>query len=45
MRFFLELLRCHLVELFLSLASNLNLKIEQLDVKTTFLHGYLDETI
>lgn len=29
----------------LSLGANLNLKIEQLDVGTTFLHGELDETI
>ena len=29
----------------LSIVANMNLEIEQLDVKTTFLHGELDEEI
>ena len=29
----------------LGLAASMNLKLEQLDVKTTFLHGDLDEEI
>ena len=29
----------------LSIASSMNLEVEQLDVKTTFLHGNLEEEI
>ena len=29
----------------LSIAANMNLEVEQLDVKTTFLHGDLEEEI
>ncbi|CAL2226287.1 unnamed protein product [Prunus armeniaca] len=33
------------IQVVLSLAASLNLKIEQLDVKTVFLHGDLEEEI
>ncbi|CAM8886688.1 unnamed protein product [Rhodiola kirilowii] len=33
------------IRIILSLVANFNLELEQLDVKTTFLHGSLDETI
>ena len=33
------------IRIVLSIAENMNLEIEQLDVKTTFLHGELDEKI
>jgi hypothetical protein len=34
-----------LIRVVLSLTTNLNLEVEQLDVKTNFLHGDLDEEI
>ena len=33
------------IRVFLSLAATLDLEVEQMDVKTTFLHGDLDEEI
>ena len=33
------------IRVILGLAASMNLKLEQLDVKTTFLHGDLDEEI
>ena len=34
-----------LIQVILGLVANMNLKLEQLDVKTVFLHGDLDEKI
>ena len=34
-----------LIRVVLGLAAIMNLEIEQLDVKTVFLHGYLEEEI
>ena len=34
-----------LIEVVLGLAASMNLEIEQLDVKTVFLHGDLEEEI
>ena len=33
------------IRMVLSIATNVNLEVEQLDVKTTFLHGDLEEEI
>ena len=33
------------IRMVLSIAANMNLEVEQLDVKTTFLHGDLEEEI
>ena len=33
------------IQMVLSIAASMNLEIEQLDVKTTFLHGDLEEEI
>ena len=33
------------IQVVLGLAASMNLKIERLDVKTVFLHGYLEEEI
>ena len=33
------------IRFLLSLSTTFDLEVEQMDVKTTFLHGYLDEEI
>jgi ATP-binding cassette subfamily B (MDR/TAP) protein 1 len=39
------MVKMFLIRVVLSLVTNLNLEVEQLDVKTNFLHGDLDEEI
>jgi len=39
------MVKMFLIRVVLSLTTNLNLEVEQLDVKTNFLHGDLDEEI
>ena len=40
-----QMVKMSSISVALSLAAHLNLKVEQLDVKTTFLHGDLEEEI
>jgi len=39
------MVKMFLIRVVLSLVTNLNLEVEQLDMKTNFLHGDLDEKI
>ena len=42
---FVPVIKMTSIRTMLSIAASMNLEIEQLDVKTTFLHGELDEKI
>jgi len=42
---FSPLVKMTLIRVILGLAASLNLEVEQMDVKTTFLHGDLEEGI
>jgi hypothetical protein len=45
MRFFSPVVKMSSIRVVLSLAASLDLEIEQMDVKTAFLHGDLEEEI
>ncbi|GMF39234.1 unnamed protein product [Phytophthora fragariaefolia] len=42
---FAPVVRMEILRLFLALAAAMDLEVEQMDVKTAFLNGYLDEEI